>query len=359
MALLLFRFSIVESIALVYAILGLVIAYFRLSVLTSFVAILIVAGVWRAMKGSPATMRSVLRPPGQAQSSLSKPNAPPRSRPRFILHAMPINHFGEKVRWALDRAGVHYEEVTRVGILWIALSGTSVPSLVDRWTASTIGNSDEILLYVSAVDATLSPRARAMLAHTAATAEWTAPLNELGHAIQGWAYHELMCSSMSTAALALRAWGAYEPTVPLLERAAIRALFPLIVAYFRSFWQMSGSAERDRRRAVIERVCASADDALAKTGGGLCGPTISFIDLAFAALLAPLFVTSIVPAPSTSARCAYANGRFTSFTLSPVAWSQHVAAVPPAMLEMEAALLQRPCGQHVQRLYAARSDRED
>ena len=58
---------------------------------------------------------------------------------------MPINHFGERVRWALDLIKAPYEEYTVGGLISAFLRGRSVPHLIDRKALSMIGNSDECL----------------------------------------------------------------------------------------------------------------------------------------------------------------------------------------------------------------------
>ena len=68
-----------------------------------------------------------------------------KDRPQYALIAMPINHFGERVRWVLDLIGADYEEFTVGGLISAFLRGRSVPHLIDRKSCSMIGNSDECI----------------------------------------------------------------------------------------------------------------------------------------------------------------------------------------------------------------------
>ena len=64
---------------------------------------------------------------------------------------MPINHFGEKVRWIMDLLDAPYEEADVGGVITVGFRRRSVPWLVDNLSSSFIGNSDEALCYLQAV----------------------------------------------------------------------------------------------------------------------------------------------------------------------------------------------------------------
>ena len=163
-----------------------------------------------------------------------------------------------------------------------------MPSLEDAWTCSSIGNSDEILKYVAAVDGSLGPAA---LASSAATAEWEGDLNALGHAVQGYAYYYILDGSAGHRQFGLRAWGAYEPLVPLLDRALVWACFPLLRLAVRRAFGLRSTRERDTSLGVITRVLDRADAALARSEY-LTGSSMSWVDMAFCALTARSSSTS-------------------------------------------------------------------
>merc|ERR1712232_111376 len=150
-----------------------------------------------------------------------------RKKPRFSLHAMPVNHYGEKVRWILDLLQAPYEEFDTAGILSVFFRGRSLPYLTDRETCCFLGNSDECLMYLSAVyvptiaEVTRREKVAEMLRRNAQTMKWEVTLNKLGHLIQGWAYYPLL--GAKTKRVYLLAWGAYEPMVPWTHRWFLRA----------------------------------------------------------------------------------------------------------------------------------------
>jgi glutathione S-transferase len=345
------HFSVQRHMAVVYALLAVVASVFALPPSVTCVAVLLLAGAWRAARGSPPTLRGLRGPP--ATGSGGGGGGGGRRSARYKLRAMPVNHFGEKVRWALDRAGVAYEEADVGGLLSATLEARSVPSMEDRWTCSSIGNSDEILKYVAAVDGSLGPAARAVLASSAATADWEADLNALGHAVQGYAYYYVLDGSAGHRQFVLRAWGAYEPLVPLLDRALVWAGFPLLRLVVRRAFGLRSARERDARLGVITRVLDRVDAALARSEY-LTGSSMSWVDMAFCALAAPLLYDKVMfvsgrPSP-------YARGRFSSFSLPAEEFEAFRRGYPAQLKALGQLIEARPAGRFVLRMYAARGD---
>merc|ERR1719204_2299832 len=102
---------------------------------------------------------------------------------------MPINHFGERLRWCMDLVGAPYEEIDVGGILSIFGRARSVPWLEDRQSCSLIGNSDECMMYIGAVHVGALPagstkdKCVALFQRNPDTLLWEARLNACGHAI--------------------------------------------------------------------------------------------------------------------------------------------------------------------------------
>lgn len=300
---------------------------------------LVTYAIARKARGLPPTLAGV---GGRAPR-------PPRGAPRYQLVAMPVNHFGEKLRWCLDLLGVDYEESTVGGILSVFIRGRSVPWLVDRQSCSLIGNSDEALWYLSAVhvpgmEGAAREQAAALLRRDAETIAWEARLNAVGHAVQGWAYYYLLGKDADPD-LSLRFWGGREPEVPWLHRLALRAGYPVLRQGMRRAFALHNDALMQQRLDTITSVLSDADAALSDGGGKyLTGDSLSYVDIAFAALLGPLLSTTVIP--------HWARGRFTSFT--PLAGHP---GQPRELAEFERALRERPSGQHVERLFREWRDR--
>ncbi|MBM4363654.1 MAG: hypothetical protein FJ104_13310 [Deltaproteobacteria bacterium] len=294
---------------------------------------LVTYGIARKARGVPPTLAGVQ---GRA------PRAP-GGLPRYQLVAMPVNHFGEKLRWCLDLLGVPYEESTVGGILSVVLRGRSVPWLVDRQTCSLLGNSDEALWYLSAVHVPLMEgaareHALALLRRDPGTMAWESRLNAVGHAVQGWAYYYLVGKGADPE-LSLRFWGGREPEVPWLHRLAIRLGHPILEQGMRRAFALHDEALMQKRLGIITSLLDDADAALARNGGRyLTGDSLSYVDVAFAALIGPLLSTTVLP--------HWAGGRFTSF--APLAGHP---GTPRELVDFEQALRARPAGQHVERLF--------
>lgn len=182
---------------------------------------------------------------------------------------LPINHFGERVRWVLDLIGADYEEFTVGGLISAFLRGRSVPHLIDRKSCSMIGNSDECIAYLSAVyvptiqDSQLREKAASFLASNEQTRIWNKKLNQLGHLVQGWCYFYILAGDMDTEGC-LTAWGAFEPKVPLVHRLILRLFGPVFKSMMRLAFDLSSVEVRDKRREMIEQVLDDIDKTLSK-----------------------------------------------------------------------------------------------
>ena len=143
---------IAAAVAAVYSAAALLFAHWSFSTTAVACALPLVllasALAARAIRGDPATLKGIevgLTERGLFHQAGDLIGGDRLNRPRFLLVAMPINHFGERVRWALDLIGAPYEEYTVGGLISAFLRGRSVPQLIDRKTCSLIGNSDECL----------------------------------------------------------------------------------------------------------------------------------------------------------------------------------------------------------------------
>uniref|UniRef100_A0A0G4HSB1 Uncharacterized protein n=1 Tax=Chromera velia CCMP2878 TaxID=1169474 RepID=A0A0G4HSB1_9ALVE len=183
------------AVAAVFGIFSVLVAHFALGVLSTLAllptALFFAFVAARIDRGLPATLRGV---PHSGEASEERQQRTtgvkkPR-RPRFDLVAMPINHYGEKLRWCMDLIKVPYRGHTTAGLLSAYFRGRSVPWLVDRWSCSLIGNSDEAIWFLNAVHVPSlqgpeREKAAKLLQRTETTMAWEQKLNDLGHAVQG------------------------------------------------------------------------------------------------------------------------------------------------------------------------------
>lgn len=310
---------------------SLLVSYRRYSVTDTLatipVALLLAYVVIRIDRGMPRTLRGAGAGGGRKRRKVAT------KKPRFQLVLHPINHFGEKLRWILDLVGAEYEETNVGAIFLFLLRGRSVPWLVDRYSHSIIGNSDEAVAYVGAV---VSPE-NALCHRTKETVEWESALNRLGHAIQGFAYSYVL--EMKSSEMSLTAWGAYETEfVPWIDRTTLKLSYPLLRRVM--MYVMRTDSMKEKYRSIIEEFLDQTDAILSRSEF-LVSSRLTYVDIAMASLLAPLMPDTICFAKPKS---KYAGGRFASF-------SQMQSPPPPPLADFERKLLDRPTGKAVVRLY--------
>jgi glutathione S-transferase len=209
------------------------------------------------------------------------------------LVTIPISHYCEKARWALERAGIPYREERHVqGIHRLASrragGGGTVPVLVTP--DGVIGESQEILAWI---DERTPPAQRLFPAKRGARAE-TERLcrrldGELGPRGRRLMYVHMLADRM----LVLRF---NNEGVPRWEDAAIRYGWPLMVRFVRRELGIRPGIEVDDEAAVWRELDFVAE-LLADGRPHLCGERFGAADLTFAALCAAVVVPPIYGVP--------------------------------------------------------------
>jgi glutathione S-transferase len=203
------------------------------------------------------------------------------------LITIPISHFCEKARWALDRAGLDYVEEPHVqGVHRLAArragGGTTVPVLVTG-EGPVLGESEAILGYA---DGHVGADRRLFPADGRARAEVQALCRELDAGLgpdgRRWIYAQML----GHPALMLRF---NNQGVPAWEGRALSALWPLATRWVARELGVGPATIREDGARVMR-----AFDAIAqRLGDGrphLCGDRFTAADLTFACLAAPVIV---------------------------------------------------------------------
>jgi glutathione S-transferase len=202
------------------------------------------------------------------------------------LITIPISHYCEKARWALDRAGVPYREERHVQVVHQiaarrAGGGRTVPVLVTA--EGVLAQSAQILAFA---DRHTRPGARLYPEQPDRRAEVMALERDfdahLGPQGRRWMYFHILPE---------RDLGrAYNCTgVPAWERRAFPLLLGVMSGYIRHLFAI-GPETGAQAGAAVQRTFDAVATRLDDGRRYLCGDAFTAADLAFAALSAPVLV---------------------------------------------------------------------
>jgi glutathione S-transferase len=208
-------------------------------------------------------------------------------RPRCVLITIPISHYCEKARWALDRTGVAYRERPHLQLIHRlavrrAGGGRTVPVLV--WGDRVLADSADIL---DAADAQAPPDRRLYPDDARAAAEVRELERDfdsrLGPHGRLWMYNGLR--GRRDLALTYGCTG-----VPAWERRALEAAYPLLARAIDRYLDVTpATAARSESevRATFDAVAKLLDDGRPY----LCGERFSAADLTFSARAAAVLMS--------------------------------------------------------------------
>jgi glutathione S-transferase len=202
------------------------------------------------------------------------------------LLTIPISHYCEKARWALDRAGLDYREERHVqGIHQVvarrAGGGRTVPVLLTD--TGVIGESEEILRYADghiAEDRRLFPADPRLRTEAEALSRW------LDQGLGPDGRRMIYAQMLPHKDLIMRFNNA---GVPRWEVRALKLLWPLAGWFIGRELGVGPDTVRDDRPRVMQAFDAVARR-LADGRRFLCGERLTAADLTFACLAAPAVV---------------------------------------------------------------------
>jgi glutathione S-transferase len=197
-----------------------------------------------------------------------------------VLITIPISHYCEKARWALDWAGVAYEERAHLqGFHWVAVrragGGKTAPVLVsgDR----VLAESAEI---VAEADA-LAPPGRRLIPEDPETAAEVRRLEadfdaRLGPHGRRWMYNELR--GRRDLAIAYASTG-----VPAWQRRALPLFYPAMSRVIDRYLDISPASAAESE-TIVRTTFDEVADRLSDGRPYLCGEHFTAADLTFASL---------------------------------------------------------------------------
>jgi glutathione S-transferase len=210
-----------------------------------------------------------------------------------ILVTIPISHFCEKARWALDRAGVDYTEKRHIQLLHgIAAkrAGGGITAPVLRTADGVFDQSSAILRYA---DGFLPEERRLYPADVGEETDVVALEQRfdsvLGPEGRRWLYHEVFKDARRFAPWNLTG-------VPRWERR----IFPFVLAPAKVFINRYFKISEATVAEAVRQVDAEFDAVAERLSDGrshLAGDGFSAADLAFAALAAPCVVPPVYGTP--------------------------------------------------------------
>jgi glutathione S-transferase len=205
---------------------------------------------------------------------------------RCVLYTIPISHFCEKARWALDRAGIAYEERPHLQVLhWAVVrragGGRTVPVLVCG--ERVLSESADILAWADE----RAPAARKLYPTDAAELAEVRELEQdfdtrLGPEGRRWMYDEMRGQTKLVAK--------YGPTgVPAWQRRMLPIGFPLVARVIDRYLNITPETAAQSLQAVR----ATYDEVAERLSDGrpfLVGERFTAADLTFAALSASVLM---------------------------------------------------------------------
>ncbi len=205
---------------------------------------------------------------------------------RPVLITIPISHYCEKARWALDRAGIGYEERAHLQVLhWIPVNraggNKTAPVLV--WADRVFVDSTDIL---EQADAAAPPGRGLFPDDPAAAAEVRALQRDfdahLGPEGRRWMYNALR----GHRDIAVR----YGCTgVPAWQRRALPLAYPVAARIIDRYLDVTPETAA-RSELTVRATFDAVAERLADGRPYLCGERFSAADLTFASLAAPMLM---------------------------------------------------------------------
>jgi glutathione S-transferase len=211
------------------------------------------------------------------------------SLPRLVT--IPISHYGERARWALDHAEVDYQETHHIQMFsWFAAywhgRKKTLPVLVTD--SSVLNDSAAIVRY--AAERAARPLYPADTAERAAIERFEDDLST-GFAVETrrWAYDWFF--EIFEASMPYNAGRAPAPEVIAMTLLRLPA-----EAFARRYLQVNREA-LERARGEVERTFDAIGERLSDGRPYLFGETFTAADLAFAAFAAPCLDPDLYPVP--------------------------------------------------------------
>jgi glutathione S-transferase len=235
------------------------------------------------------------------------------------LITIPISHYCEKARWALDRAGIPYRERAHLQVIhWFHVKRAG-----GGWTAPVLVCGSTVLRESADIVAFADTRGGLGLYPDDAPDVWALERDydeRLGPHGRRWMYQSIRGESGLVGKYGLAG-------VPGWERRAVPVAYPMVTRVIDRYLKITPESAAESLD-IVRGVFASVEERLADGRAFLAGDGFTAADLTFAALCAPVLVPPEygVPLPQPD-------------------------ELPAAMAEVVRELREHPAGKHALEMY--------
>ncbi|EGD74362.1 hypothetical protein PTSG_06373 [Salpingoeca rosetta] len=258
-----------------------------------------------------------------------------RRKPK--LQGITYSHYVERVRWAMQRVGMDFEEEQAAGILGILLLGRTVPRLIIPAQRTSIGDSTAILKYIWATYQGTKEEDKAdFLKVTPEIEELSKKIDRaFGLHSRRWLYYH----TLKVPAIGKFVWGMRETrNVPAWQRLVVRYGYQPLRYVLTKMLGVSRSNAR-KSLAIVKELYDELDALFADGRPYICGDHFTIADITLASLGA-----------LTTLPEGYTGGAAEHALLS--IDDMKAMGVDLAFVEEIQSFRQRPTGRHILRMYA-------
>ena len=133
-----------------------------------------------------------------------------------------------------------------------------------------------------------------------------------------------------------------------MERLILTLCYPIFKLMIKGVFKLDNRDIQEKREKSLLEMFDKVDEALTNHKF-ICGDELSYIDITFCALSAPLLAKSIILRKGK--KSLYGNGDISSFNLSDSRYEEIMSTYPIQLEQFEQKFLERPCGKHVLQVY--------
>lgn len=202
---------------------------------------------------------------------------------RVILNTISTSHYVEKVRWAMDKCQIEYEEEKDITIFGVLFFGRMVPTLKIPRHDISISNSSDILKYIYADMLTRDEEKAKFLEPSAKSKELEAQIDKLGNHLRSYFAYHAFVANKNVETVALKLWGIHETDIPPWQKTILKFTWPLLRKFIIKVLDVT-KENSDSGLKKAEEFFDQTDKLLSKNKYLLGTDEPTYIDISFASM---------------------------------------------------------------------------